>query len=81
MTAAESKLQKMRLSPKADWRIDELRTVAKHFGFSVREGKGSHVVFSHANIPTALTVPSRRPIKPVYVRRFVNLVDEVVESQ
>lgn len=46
----------------------------------VRESGGSHVVFSHSSCPTVLTVPARRPIKPVYIRLFVGLVDEISEA-
>lgn len=35
------------------------------------------VVFSHAASRTRLTVPARRPIKPVYVREFVAFIDEI----
>ena len=36
----------------------------------------SHVIFRHA-FAGRLSVPARRPIKPVYVRLFVEFVDTV----
>jgi predicted RNA binding protein YcfA (HicA-like mRNA interferase family) len=41
---------------------------------------GSHVVFEHPRLAEALSVPARRPIKPVYIRRFVALIDAVRTS-
>lgn len=66
----------MRADPQ-DWRIAELETIALAFGLKVRKSRGSHVVFWHPAVVEALTVPARRPIKPVYVRRFVALIDAV----
>lgn len=64
----------MRATPK-DWRITDLETVAAAFGVNVRKSGGSHVVFWRPGVVEALSVPARRPIKPVYVRRFVSLID------
>jgi len=38
-------------------------------------------VFSHPEVPDIVSVPAHRPIKPVYVRQFVALVDKIKESQ
>lgn len=40
-------------------------------------GGGNHVIFRHSN-GSMLSVPARRPIKPVYVRKFVRLIEEGV---
>jgi hypothetical protein len=40
-------------------------------------GGGSHFKVSHAAIPEILTIPYKRPIKPVYIRRLVHFVDAV----
>jgi hypothetical protein len=66
----------MRNNPR-DWRIGDLEFVAAGFGLNCRKSGGSHVVFDHPNVGEALSVPARRPIKPIYVRRFVALVDAV----
>ncbi|MGH7104719.1 MAG: hypothetical protein ACREFJ_20255 [Acetobacteraceae bacterium] len=54
-----------------------MEAVAAASGLKVRKSGGSHVVFSHPAVAEALTVPARRPIKPVYVRRFVALIGAV----
>ena len=79
MTRADKTLEAMRVNPR-DWRIGSLEAVAKAYGVNVRKSGGSHVVFEHPATAEALSVPARRPIKPVYVRRFVALVDAVKAS-
>ncbi len=46
MTKSEKTLSKMKSNPK-DWRIEQLETVAKQYGVSIRKTGGSHVVFDH----------------------------------
>lgn len=76
MARAEKTLDKMRGNPR-DWRIDQLETVAATYGVSCRKPGGSHVIFEHPAVAEALSVPARRPIKPIYVTRFVRLIDAV----
>jgi predicted RNA binding protein YcfA (HicA-like mRNA interferase family) len=70
---AAKMLARMRQNPR-DWRIENLKTVAQSLGLEVREGKGSHVVF-RTPIGAQLTVPAHKPVKPVYVRLFLQLID------
>lgn len=74
MTRATKTLEQMKANPR-DWRIESLKTVADVFGLVYRQPGGSHVIFRHPN-GAMLSVPVRRPIKPVYVRKFVRLVEE-----
>lgn len=73
-------IEKMRKNP-MDWDISDLEVVADHFGISVRKGKGSHVSFSHANWVEILTVPAHRPIKPIYIKRFMLLLDAMRKGE
>lgn len=63
-----------------DWRIEQLETVAKHYGIMVRKSGGSHVVFDHPSWVELLCVPAHRPIKPIYVKKFTTLI-ELLENQ
>jgi len=49
--------------------------VAMRFGIVMRSGKGSHVTFTHPKWVDILTVPAHRPIKPIYVKKLVSLID------
>jgi hypothetical protein len=68
---------KMRRNPR-DWCIEDLKVVARRLGIDHDQHVTSHVVFRHAKAGR-LSVPANRPIKPVYVRLFVDLVDRVGE--
>ena len=76
MPRADKTLADMRATPR-DWRITSLEAVAAAFGVNIRKPGGSHVVFEHPAVAEALSVPARRPIKPIYVRRFVRLIETV----
>jgi len=79
MGKLEKLIAKLEQNPR-NWKIEDLKNIADRFGLLVREGKGSHVVFSYPEIPTALCIPAKRPIKPIYVRKFADLIREVRES-
>ncbi len=66
-------LSRMRNNPR-DWRIEDLITLADAFGIDYRQ-RGSHVIF-RSPLGGLHTVPAARPIKPVYIPRFLGLIDE-----
>jgi predicted RNA binding protein YcfA (HicA-like mRNA interferase family) len=74
VTQAEKTLAKMKANPR-DWRIESFKSVADAHGVVYRQPGGSHVIFRHPN-GAMLSVPARRPIKPVYVKKFVRLIEE-----
>jgi hypothetical protein len=76
MARGDKTLTAMRTNPR-DWRIARLEAVAAAAGVNVRKPGSSHVVFEHPDIAEALSVPGRRPIKPIYVQRFVRFIDAV----
>jgi hypothetical protein len=57
-----------------DWRTAQLQTVARQHGIDWRHHKSSHCIFIRDDGRT-LPVPAHRPIKPVYVRKFLDLID------
>ena len=75
MTAADKTLASMRNNPR-DWRIEDLQTVARRHGLTWEQPGTSHVTF-RAPGGGKLTVPAKNPIKPVYVRHFVALIDSL----
>jgi hypothetical protein len=78
MTTVDKTLDRMRNNPR-DWHIDDLLTVAGRYGIEVRNHGGSHHVFSAPGIVESLCVPAHRPIKPVYVKRFIAMIDTIKE--
>jgi hypothetical protein len=78
MSKAEKILNKMRTNAK-DWRLESIESVAKRFNISIRKSGGSHVVLSHPDFAMVVTMPAHRPIKPIYIRQFLALIDEIME--
>jgi hypothetical protein len=64
----------MRRNPQ-DWRMEQLETLARAYQIGIRKSGGSHVIFSHSEWTELLCVPARRPIKPVYIKKLIKLID------
>jgi len=73
MNTAAKLLASMRRNP-LDWQIGDLQAVARQNNLDWRHQKSSHCVFIREDGRT-LSVPAHRPIKPIYVRKFVDLID------
>ena len=71
-------VERMRRNPAADWQISDVIEVCRNHGVAcVAPSRGSHYKVSHPASQEILTVPFRRPIKPVYIRKLVKLIDFV----
>jgi predicted RNA binding protein YcfA (HicA-like mRNA interferase family) len=79
MANADKRSKKMQANPK-DWHIEDLQTVADSLGIEYRSAGGSHVVFRCAEC-CHVTVPAKRPIKPVYIKQFIALVERMKEQR
>ncbi len=80
MGTAEKLLENMRHNPH-DWRIENLVTVAGKYGIEIRNHGGSHYIFSYPGVELAVSVPAHRPIKPVYIKQFIVLIDQAKEKR
>ncbi len=82
MSAAGKTLQKMRRN-QAGWRIGELEAIADEKGLSCRRPGhgGSHEIFSISGVREIVSVPAKRPIKPVYIKTFLALIDSAEVNQ
>ncbi|MDR5776504.1 MULTISPECIES: hypothetical protein [unclassified Caballeronia] len=72
MNTATKLLEAMSRNP-LDWQIGQLQSVARQHGIDWRHDGGSHCVFVR-NDGSTLPVPAHRPIKPVYIKKFVAFV-------
>jgi hypothetical protein len=75
MAGSDKTLARMRANPR-DWRIEDLKTVARRYDVTWRQPGTSHVTFRAAS-GAKVTVPARKPIKPVYVRQFVAFIESL----
>ena len=74
MTRAGRLLDAMKANPKADWTPENVRTVVRAHGLTLRQRGTSHAVITSAR-GRHLTIPMHKPIKPVYIRRLVELIE------
>ncbi len=74
MSRFDKLIIKMHTNPR-DWRIDDLKAVAERFGIDYRQPGTSHVTF-RLNNGSKVTVPAHKPIKPIYIKQFLELLDE-----
>ena len=72
MSNARKLLSAMESNP-LDWKMAQVQTVAKAFGLTIHKPGGSHHVLRHAN-GGKISIPARRPIKPIYIRQLVRLI-------
>jgi hypothetical protein len=73
----KSLTERMRANPRGDWTISDVKAVCRAFGLkcSPPRGGGSHYKVSHSSLRDILTIPQRRPIKTVYIRKLIRLID------
>ncbi|NCC25384.1 MAG: addiction module toxin, HicA family [Deltaproteobacteria bacterium] len=79
MSRNEKLLLAMRNNPRDDWSIEQFKALARQLGIRWRQPGTSHVTFV-APDGESLTVPSHKPIKPIYVRRFLALIGKQEED-
>lgn len=73
------RLEQMRASPSGDWRIRDVEALCNEHGLtcSPPRGGGSHYKVAHPAVADMLSIPFARPIKSVYIRKLVQMVDAV----
>lgn len=70
-------LDAMRRNPAADWTVRDVETLCRRIGLAVRPASsGSHLNVKHPRAARILTVPARKPIRDVYIRKLVRYIDE-----
>jgi hypothetical protein len=74
MANAAKIAERMKNNPR-DWRVEDLKVVAGHFGITWRHHGTSHVVFINGQGKVA-PVPAAKPILAVYVRNFLKLLED-----
>jgi hypothetical protein len=72
-------LDAMRRNPVGDWTMADIERECRRLDISIAppRGGGSHWKLWYEGRRKSLTIPARRPLKPVYVRLFVAFVDEL----
>ncbi len=81
MAKRDKLLEKMRNNPRGDFNITQIKKLADYYNVQYRQPGTSHVTFYHKEIDLILTVPAHKPIKPIYIKKFVNFIDFAKETE
>lgn len=69
-------LEEMRRNPKGDWTVSDVEKACNQIGLKCNPpSRGSHYKVSSKHCSGILTIPARKPIKPVYIKNFIGLAD------
>ena len=72
----------MKRNPQNNWTINDVVFLCRAFGLICKPpANGSHYVIGRPGIKGLLTVPARRPIKPIYIMLLVQLVERALEIE
>lgn len=74
MSKAAKLFAQMQSNPRGDWTPDNVKTIAKAFGITLRQRGTSHAVLTNS-LGHHLTIPMHKPIKPVYITRLIELIE------
>jgi hypothetical protein len=74
MSKIEKLIASMKQNPEGDWLIDDLKRLAQKFEIEFRQPGSSHVTF-RTLAGQKLTIPAHKPIKPIYVKMFIALIE------
>ena len=80
MSRFDKKLTAMRNNPQNDWKIEDFKNIAQRYSINFRQPGTSHVTFSTCS-GLCLRVPAHKPIKAIYIKRFIDLVDFKVREE
>jgi hypothetical protein len=70
-------IERMRSNPRADWQISDVEKACREADVDcMKPWGGSHFKIGKPHGGRRLTIPARRPIKPVYIVMLVQFLDE-----
>jgi hypothetical protein len=74
----KSTLDQMARNPKGGWRIGHVAQACSDAGAICESprGGGSHYKVSKKGRREILTIPSKRPIKPIYIKKLVAFLQD-----
>lgn len=69
-------LEQMRQNPKADWDINAIQKLCDDHGIELQKPtSGSHYKAVSRYLAGHQTIPYKRPVKPIYIRKLVEMID------
>ena len=82
MSRRQKRLARLRQNPN-NVLLDDLWTVLKEYGFEHKHTVGSHHTFAVIikDVSYLLVVPFHRPLKSIYVKKALQLIDLVIAAR
>jgi predicted RNA binding protein YcfA (HicA-like mRNA interferase family) len=77
MSKRAKRLQKIRQNPR-NVSFADLKQVLLDFGVVLNHSTGSHHIFEIADTETIFVVPYRNPVKIIYVKKALELIDQLI---
>ena len=74
MSRINKKMLAMKNNPKGDWVIEDIKALADRHDIAYKQPGTSHVTFRSLD-GRKLTVPAHKPIKPIYIKLFVEFLE------
>ncbi|MDZ4741539.1 MAG: type II toxin-antitoxin system HicA family toxin [Alphaproteobacteria bacterium] len=77
MTKIDKLLARMRQNPAGDWTIQDIKRLCNGIGWECLppSGGGSHWKVTAPGEDAILTVPAKRPVKAVYIRKLLAMLE------
>ena len=82
MTKSDKLLTRMRQNPAGDWTIGDIERVCAGLGWLCLppSGGGSHWKVAAPDDDTILTLPAKRPVKPIYIRKLLAMMERLTDG-
>jgi len=74
MSKKEKLIEAIKNNPK-NVRFEDLKKILESIGYTAINNGGSHYVFTKEN-STALTIPYKKPVKIVYVKQVIKIIED-----
>ena len=74
MSKKEKLIEAIKNNPK-NVKFEDLRKILENLGYTAVNNGGSHYVFTKENA-TSLTIPYKKPVKVVYVKQVIKIMEE-----
>ena len=73
------RLEQMRRNPQGNLAINDIEKLCAEFDVicAPPRGGGSHYRVAHPKMIEKLTIPYKRPIKPIYIKKLVGFIDQL----
>ncbi len=76
MSKSDEPVVAMRRNPAGDWAVADIQRVCALLGWQcLAPSSGSHWKIVAPGQAAILTVPARRPVKPIYIRKLLAMID------